>query len=131
MIEIATDGVKNADGGQSIREIGARLSAPAQLLADVSLAVSPIAAGFLAQFQALARLHIERGPAPTDDAALGTPPFPAMVSQRETVPVHAWAVDSDVGIKAMQVTLAKLAMAIVQVYPQPAAGSKSRPAAAP
>lgn len=127
MVEVAAGGTNDAQRREALREIGVRLSASSVFLTDVSVGVEPMSSGCTARFRAQANLHLETIGASKGDAPSGVSPSLATVSKSETVDVHGWATEPEVGRRALRLALVQLAQEIVQAYPWPRGNETTAP----
>lgn len=131
IVKVASTGATHQGNADALKEIAHQLSTDRLVLGDVSVGVEPLSPGCVARLQATAGLRLaEIGAAASDNEVQVSRPLSA-VSRSETVDVHGWATEPEVGRRALRLALLQLAEAIVQSYPWPGGEETERPASAP
>ena len=131
IVRVGSSGTTHQGNADALREIAHQLSTDRLVLGHVSVGVEPLSPGCVARLQANAGLRlVEIGAAASDNEDQVSGPLSA-VSRSETVDVHGWATEPEVGRRALRLALLQLAEAIVQSYPWPGGEETKAPASAP
>ena len=118
-VELAAPDSNNSARAEAINEIGIRLAASSLALAEVSMSVEPSQSGCAADFRARANLQVQSIGAEKGNPPLGSSPPLATLGKSQTVDVHDWATDPELGRQALRLALVQLTQAIIKAYPWP------------